>query len=311
MVKLRQIRVCVTACSSAWLMSGCAPDSKGFSPQAPPAITAFVSGAALAALGKDGRFAFAPHGVDTLTEQQAVGVSAAFLDTFGPPALQRYQFETGIRFSLSSLRACGRPYLSTSSYEPLEGRPIRLERRTGPHWLVVFCTEGLKPVIAVSVSALATELAGRTLASNAVDFQLGDFLEESVRPDQSGMPVSPEVAVKLVSEATGSRVNELPLLVQPPLPYVNQLSRWRLALERPARVRGDRSGEIADERVLYFGWDLESRSNRVLRAVAAERMADTVEIMTAQGARSSAIHRRMDLPSRFEAVKPERFEVVP
>ena len=298
----KRFRTSIAAAALAVVSGACAPDTQTITPAAPPAIASYVTGAARAALNPEGRFALPVPGADTLSEQQATKLADAYLKAFGPMAVPRYQQETGIQFGLDDVQPCGRAYLAVSPYQPVAEGPVRIQRLLGPHWLVTFCITGTKPVLSVSVSALATDLVGRDVGSPSVDFKLGDFREESIRPEMPGLPVTPERAVKIAAEATGVRVAAVPVLLQPPLPYVYQLARWKLVLEQPAHLRGARTGAESDEQALYYGFDRATRSFGLLRVVAADRGVDSLRQSTALGGPIVTARRRADLPSTFEPV---------
>ena len=291
-------------------LSACTLDQGSMSPASAPAITAFVSGAALEAVDARGRFVLRSPGRDTLSETQATALADAYLHTYGVMAVGRYRRETGVQFELAEARPCGPAYLTTSPYESVSGGSIQTQRYFGPHWLVTFCLAGNRPIVCVSVSALALELIGKDLRDPNVGIQPGDFREESIRPTMAGAPVSPELAVKTVAEMLDRRITTVPVLLQPPLPFISQLALWQVSLDRPVRVRGSRSGVDVNAQIVFFGWDLSAQSMRLHRSLEFEERSDSTIAVHAGVTRTVGV-RNADLPGSFEPVTVMRAGAAP
>ena len=222
--------------------------------------SAALMGAALQALGPDGRFMQASVPFDpmlpTLSQQEAEGAIAEYLRTFGPSDAFFLSQSRGEPINVAALTACGPALYAESSLSPPPDSLIYHFRvYLGPYWVQYLCEAGVEKVI-VSVGAYAKSLAGLNFDS-AASFSLDALLSVSFRtfglPVGVRPPIHPEEAAARVAALTGRRVSEIPRLVMPRTPGSQNSSMWAVELDSSTTVKGVTSGAVRARQVLLYG----------------------------------------------------------
>jgi hypothetical protein len=301
----------------------------------PPDARAWVTGEAAASLDERGRFRFPPARprVDgpTITEADAARLATArmqgftsykeFPRNFRGERLSLYERDRGDLIDFKALRAGPRVYLAESPYEPVPGTwPEHVLEVLEPRYLVpLYSAEGFETLV-VSVPArdmrYAVDADGQIRAGPSGSLRLTTTaLPAGAEYD---VPLSPECAVRVVAEATGRRVVNVPELVQGGRPEHPVLARWRLVLDAPVSLRGDSTKRVDTTRVIYVRseWRRWLRPSGIdptwYRALPDQRGADTLQSWThtdpqrySPGQPQLHVARiRAGYPVRFERVRP-------
>jgi hypothetical protein len=252
-------------------------------------VTQWVTGEAMQRLDSKGQFLLSPVDLQTsqptISEQRAVELAVAFLNSEktnpGLIALLRAQ-RGGQEVNFDRLTASPRTEVSLSAYEttpPAYGGSAM--RSFGSLYFVRFLDQDV-PILTVSVSAHATDVS---VVNGRIQFPPvsgGEFL---ITGDPIGrgydVPLSPELAARMVAEATGARIDRVPLLRRPEWLFSGLLSRWLLHLDRPVRFRRLISGEIVQTDSVYLGLALDSKAvGSVTLLLPQEFQPTTQEIAT-------------------------------
>ena len=147
---------------------------------------ASLTGAALAALGEDGRFrrqdplAGAP--VPAYSQRAAESLARQYWSKFGPMFRESASRRRGAPIRHGRLLPCGAAALADSPYESPAPADLTLTRAfMGPQWIVPFC-DGAEVGLVISVAAFAAGLAEGDLASASGEFLNATFSECRVSP---------------------------------------------------------------------------------------------------------------------------------
>jgi hypothetical protein len=237
----------------------------------PPSLTTiapeWVTGAAAAAVGPDGRFIFDPVTPASMSVARAESLSIALASFIGDPNTEgntRAQIEDshGGRIDFRGLRLCGRRfYIRPVVAPPPPNTRGYLLRYFAPQWIVPLCDQGVPAV----TSEIPDAPSAMSLADGHIsfsDFTGGnDFWMNGSPPGfEEGLPLSPEQAVKYAVTVMGRRVAQVPdgwiwhALNPNYAPWVRSVAicaRWRLTLDGATRLRGDSTGTIYDATEVY------------------------------------------------------------
>lgn len=235
-------------------------DSEPSEPQLSTVVSpAYVTGAAAAALGPDGRFALeapsSPNGDRIISPVQARRLAMGFLRSFGVAFRAGWEAERGGPIDLASLAASPRVYFAQTPYSAVPRNDVHSAHRRhfGPYYLVTLLQRS-EPVLQISVSALTTEYSiddrGRLVAPVETGM---DFISDAMPADGSFRPISPEEAVAMAAEATGATIRDVPELVLMGSAHSPAFARWRIELDRPIRARGRDGRDAAAQRTVFVG----------------------------------------------------------
>lgn len=248
-----------TWCPAAlWLAAivlavGCVSD---VAPAASRLEPTFVTGAAAAALRKDGKFAMPDSVVDPpgqIRRAQAVAIARRYVVDIGPLLVGSWSKIFGSPLEVSDLAPCKNPLYAASPYVSMPNDLAEATTRLlDPHWVVPVCTGGHVAVV-LSFSARDTDLAVPPPANP--HYETADMLSVGVPADADASFYEPEAAALLAYTRTGRRVKAVPQLVMNPYPEVPQLIRWRIEMETPVRVVGSQSANtrLRDALLIGFG----------------------------------------------------------
>ena len=212
-----------------------------------------------AGLTPDGHFVLASAVVNPegqLSEAHAKAIALRFVADFARLKAADWSAGHGTAIQPSALQPCERALYAASPYAALDGGPLSevTIRTFGPHWVVPMCGPSNAVQVVITFSALATELATQ-VESRLVEWDRSDVMSFGVPRNAHAAMYSPEGAALHAFRGSGKRVNSVPVLVMTPLPKNPVLVRWRLDLEEPVRVTGDRSGVTRDRGTLFVGFD--------------------------------------------------------
>lgn len=203
-----------------------------------------VIGEAAAALATDGTFEM-PRGVSLngdriIDDVQARRLALAFLRTFGQSFRSTWEADRGGSVNLARLGVSSRVFFAQSPYAAFPNMDVHpaYRRQYGPYYLVTLI-DGAEPIVAMAVSALATDYGIDASGLLVSPKHTGmDFLHEgiSTRPG-AYRPISPEEAAETVASSTGARVSRVPELVLVGRENSPTLARWHVQVDRSLHLR--------------------------------------------------------------------------
>ena len=252
----------------------------------PPTVSRdWVTGAAAAALGPDGRFVMpAPRSPAPLeiseasARAQAVGwarmiaqmTPAGGIQSFAPgsglefaPGGTGLERDYGGKIPFAQLRDCGRALYAESGYAPVpETAPRFVLNGFGSYWIIRLCAPaGDAPIVlAVSTTSEFVVSDGRLRPSPSATAMGNEFRSVAIPRATPAYPLEPEAAVAIAFRTTGLRVSEIPVFVQRvadygrPDPFVPQAGRWHVTLESPVHGVGVASGAEYVTRDVVVAW---------------------------------------------------------
>jgi hypothetical protein len=269
----------------------------------PSDVRPFVTPEVAASLDQHGLFVFperqgdAQHIGAARAREIAVAEVATF-ERFNRTSLEK---QRGAPIDFDALQPDARVYYAESPYVqdiPSDVHPA-LRKYAGPYYLVTM-SDKTGPVLSVAVSAYDTDVAiqnGRIILPQRNG---GDFRVQAVRTS-AGLPVAPEQAARIASEALRVGISAVPELVLPSNSYVPQVARWRLQLARPTTVRGARSRRVRDVQTVYVGL-----GGQLLGAVAdgtpPEGRPEASSRLDPLTGRAVPLHKRADIPTNLEPI---------
>lgn len=212
-------------------------------PSPPPDIAAYVTGAAAAALGPDGRFPPtepAARERPMISRERAAILALAYVRSSARFLRPSWEEERGGAIRVAGLRADPRVFFAESPYGAFPEGPFHpaFRRGFGPYYVVTL-VEGTEPVLLVAVSAFNTdvrvddrgEIHETPLGGN--EFRSAAF----PRDGRTYRFLSPEEAVQRVARATGARAAQAPeLLLRGG--WHPSMAVWKISLDREVPVRG-------------------------------------------------------------------------
>jgi hypothetical protein len=213
-----------------------------------PDVREYVVGEALASLDESGHFrlpeATAPGDQPIIDLETAGELALAFIRTFvsnpnviviGTSFKDEIERIHGMPVDWDRVELSPRRGYWAESYLPVlpESIPGYVQRSFGPQFLIPIGVDG-RQVVAVSVAAYATDLWIDSTGFVRMPMVAGgEFWHIGVPHDQpTGLPVSPEGAVRFAANETGAKIREVPVLVRPGHRVDMASSRWRLELDR-------------------------------------------------------------------------------
>lgn len=239
----------------------------------PPDARPYVTGEALSALDAAGHFVMprgeAPGPYPQVNEEQAERIALGVIHTWysSPESFTLPGFgslresaeeQHGAPINWAALAPGPRfPYFAESHLQPL---PASVDdptiRHFGPRFLVSLY-DGPVPVIAVSVSAYATNISlddrgfvRRIGLEGGGEFRVGGVPRHL---DGVTLPPAPEAAVEFASLATGRRITRIPWLGVPGNRVSSNGARWRLELDAPVTLERVADGRHVTTRHVYVG----------------------------------------------------------
>ena len=296
--------------------SACRSDLTGPTAPALAVKPEWVTGAAAAALDATGSFAYPPamfaHISPARADSVARAVVAFEIDIEGPVA------STGVLASdgggpvhLSSLRACNRLFYVPNATGPLPAQVDSQTRRfAGSHYVRGMCSAPGEPELSVEVADAPSSItitAGAFVAPWVGNSEWSAFALPAALLDH-GLPVSPELAVSLVAQATGVRIMAPP---DPMQAYSGGLMArypalcmiWHVVLERPVQVRGAVATYARSD--LYVRRKGACGNGTIAIWAATDSQPSTTMVPLRQSMGGPAIDS-LSLPTRY----PIRFEEV-
>ena len=221
----------------------------------PPNITAFVVGAAAAALEPDGTFRLADPPAGMVAPSQARALAAAYIRDVGIFFVASWELDHGGgRIDYIHLSPCGRTFFANSPYAAVASSTgLSIRQRFSSSLLTTFCSSSGDPEVSVGVPVIDTTLR-IDADGHIVNLGQANFFSGGVPPGVA-LPQVPEEVVENVAKQTNRRVAQVPELIEPPFPYAPQLAKWRIELESPMTFRklhGDTTHIALSE--VYFGY---------------------------------------------------------
>ena len=232
----------------------CGSDLTGPRSRAPSVVVRaeWVTGMAAAALDSSGSFVYPPAPFAYISPSRADSVARAvvsfLIEIFGPvDAGGIYASDRGGPVHFSSLRTCERQVYVHNATGPLPAEvDSGIRRFVGSQYVRAMCNAAGEAELSIevgdgpsSLTILANEFMGPVSGG-------GEWHDFALRPTplDRGLPVSAELAVAVVAQATGVRITMPPEALQAytggrimaRLPALCMM--WHLAMERPVRVRG-------------------------------------------------------------------------
>lgn len=234
---------------------------------------AWVTDAVAAQLTPAGQFAPAtatPRQLSRIAADSVARAVTALLRPGMPLDGRRVELvaERGAAIDFDQLSPCGRPtYVAVATAAFPTGAPGWLRRAFGPYWNVPMCAlPDTRAQLAIGVPDGPRDFTivndTIVLASMRRSGGGGDWLVLAVSAAfTQGMAVTAEEAVATVFAAARTRVSAVPrAMIQMDTRLVPAVTHpacaaWRIALERPVRVRGAESGESREVSELFVKRD--------------------------------------------------------
>jgi hypothetical protein len=237
----------------------------------------WVTGAAAAALGPDGRFVLPGSrnpGPLEITEASARAQAVAWArlvsripttggsDWFAPggSGLER---DYGGKIPFARLRDCGRAIYAGGAYRPVaDSLPRYLLNGFGSYWVVDLCSPAGDVPVVLAVAATSALVVSDGELQPAPPNSGNEFRSAAV-PRGTALarvyPLAPEAVVGFAYRETGRRVSEVPVFVQRvagalPEPIYPQNGHWLVTLEAPVQGVGAVSGAEYDTREVAVFW---------------------------------------------------------
>ncbi len=304
------------------LASGGCSERAGGGPQVPDAksLGLYLSGAAAEQLQPDGTLRIANR--PTLGSQPQIGeaqareLAAAHAATHLQGILPTLERDRGAPIDITGITVCPRVFYAEAPVEELPSEvPALYHRFYGPWWLTSLCTPSGEAVIALAISAYATELWVEDGKLRYPTHHGEEFRIVGIPPGEDNqLPLSPEVAVRQTAKASNRRIAAIPRLILqfPPESAYPQLARWQLSLDAEAEVEVTGNGAKVRVRDLFVGGQYRSKlktkraspeqpAEVEARWLPADAAAQLRAGSTPQW-RTTRILRRNEAPVRFEDV---------
>lgn len=287
-----------------------------------PDVRPYVTPAVLADVDEQGHFRLKTAcGSGCISEKFAEEIAVAAVREFiiGGVGIAGYPtWRTGLEETFGgpidwdAAELAERPsYLAQPYVEPLPDTiPPSVRNTFGPHYLIPIMVHG-RQVAVISVAAYTTirlDSLGHLRNASGNDFRPTGISRDS----PFGLPASPELAVQEAVRQFGSRVAEVPELLQPHYTIATSYSQWRLVFEKPVRVRRLIDRIAMTTSVLYAGQfpsmiDARPTTGKRLRFfVAADQQpsAELIRIISDASLHEFLWPLRHGFPVRFYEVEP-------
>jgi hypothetical protein len=289
-------------------------------PRGQGSLALYLSGEAANQLQPDGTLRLANAQTVTsrpqINEVQARELAAAYATTHLRGILPTLERDRGAPIDITGITVCPRVFYAESPTEELPSEmPAMYHRLYGPWWLATLCIPSGEAVIALAVSAYATELRVENGKLWYPERGGEEFRIAGIPPgEENQLPLSPEVAVRHAAKAANRRIAAIPRLIlqSPPQSAYPQLARWQLSLDAEAEVRvSTKSGKVK-VKDLFVGGQYRSKL-KVKRASPEqpdgvdaqwlpEDAADQLREGLTPGWRTTRVARRNGVPITFDDV---------
>lgn len=277
----------------------------------PPDVARYVTGAAAAALGPDGRFPDAepaPRERPIISRARARALALGYVNSYGQFLEPTWEERHGAPIDRSALRAAERVHYAESPYGAFPEGPYHpaFRRGFGPYYLVTL-TDGTVPVLVVAVSAFNTDvrLDERGLVHEPAEGG-NEFMSAAVpRDGRTFTPLGPEQAVERVARMTGARANGAPELLLRPR-WHPAAALWKVPLDRAVQARAGQGSRPVRVDVLYM-----DGTGRTFVPSAEQPAAEVRDVVAGppRGRRASTMPARIPVArgraTRFEEVDVE------
>jgi hypothetical protein len=296
----------ILVCHMPLMIVGAACTDAGRAPTqigAPIDVRAFVTSEVASSLDPQGFFVFPdmPGDATHISAARAREIAAAEVATFESFNRTSLEKQRGAPIDLAALRVEPRVFYAESPYIqdiPSDVHPA-IRKYAGPYYIVTLSDQS-GPVLSAAISAYDTDVAISNGLIVLAKRNGGDFRVQAVRTS-AGLPIAPEHAARIASEALHVPISAVPVLILPSNSYVPQVARWRLQLQRPVSVRGARSGRVADVQTVYVGFTGELLTPRGDGATPVGRPNPATRLDPLTG-RTVPLHLRADIPIDFEPI---------
>ncbi len=310
-------------------LPACASNGGPTVPEPPAVSREWVTGAAAAALGPDGRFVFpapAPRSY-AITEAEArkQAVAWARAVSAGPDgALPGFRFlerDHGGPIPFAKLTDCGRALYAQSAYKPLpDTLPQPMLNAFGSYWVVRLCSpDGEIPIVVAVAETSELSVGDGQLKLPPFPAQIGnEFRSAAVprgTPRTRAFPLEPEAAVAFAYRQTGRRISEVPefwqrVAEQRPDPISVHSGHWRLRLEAPVHGVGAATGTDYNVRDVVVFWPGFLPNDTTLQ-VAVQTQPDTALHLPYPKVNSTVYENRSEQDLvRIEVRVPYIFEIL-
>lgn len=223
----------------------------------PGDIRQYVTEELAKSLSTDGRFELAaPAGGAgrQISPERAAELAVAYARSSALYIRGYLERDHGQKIDFHTLRVGSPAYYAATPYQsvPADVHPgVRNEH--GPYYLVYLVSPDGAPVLNVAVAAY-TEAFIREGEFWLPPRSGADVFAAGVRLGEGfAMPLSPEKAVRRVSELTGARASVVPELLLADRDYHPQHARWRVTLDRDVRALSKATGQARLTREIYVG----------------------------------------------------------
>jgi len=281
----------------------------------------YLSGAAAEQLRPDGTLGIVNRPTvgaqPQIGEAQARELAAAYAATHLRGILPTLERDRGAPIDITGITVCPRVFYAEAPVEELPSEiPAMYHRFYGPWWLTSLCTPSGEAVIALAISAYATEL---WVEDGKLRYPMRhgeEFRIVGIPPgEENQLPIPPEVAVRQAAKVSNRRIAGIPRLILqfPPESAYPQLARWQLSLDAEAEVEVSGSGAKVKARDLFVGGQYRSKL-KTMRASPEQPAEVEARWLPGDAAaqlqagytpqwRTTRIRRRNEVPVRFEDIR--------
>jgi hypothetical protein len=290
--------------------AGCRSDGMSMTAPSdpPPDIIDYVTGEARESLSGQGLFELAPPSSEhreTIPAERARQLAAAFVLTYGRQYRVIWERDLGESINLITLEPDTRVFFADTPYGRFpSGFHPAFARAYGP-WYLVWMKSAGKPVLIVAVSAYNTDIGVDKHGYIVQPRMSGNDFEVWAISRQPGgiQPLTPETAVEFLGRGASVRVARTPRLLLRNVDQHPAAAVWKLALERPIKVRDRTSGERHDVAEVFVGphqrlWTATPGQPRVHHATAIRVNAQGQNV----GREAIQVPIRADFPTELHEV---------
>jgi len=206
-------------------------------------------------LASGGTFQLAapPSGL-RVNPEGAKALALAFTRTFGPYFRTTLEKQHGREIDVDRLGIASPVYYADTPFGPLpEDIHPAYRNGYGPYYIVYLASTDGAPAVVIAVAAHSEAKVEDGRITFPVNYGNDFYLEGVPLGEGFAMPLSPEQAVRRISEVTGARAAAVPELWRPNQGWHPVHSRWRVILDRPVAVQTRGSGQVQQVREIYVG----------------------------------------------------------
>lgn len=220
----------------------------------------WVSGAARADVGPDGRFRFQsglPYAPDEVSRERALELTVALVRTLANSvgnlreSLEEWH---GGPIDFALLQPCGPVIPKLGIFESIPSEPRQVRTDIGNSYVIEMCNRsGLRQVELelFTRTQMMIDEAGYIVWPRPLS---AEFVPAGV-PRHTTVDLTPEFGARLVNQATGVRIDSVPeldgCLFARAICNAHLGRHWRFHMEDAVTVRVDATGEVVTTRVLY------------------------------------------------------------